>query len=118
MRNQELFIRNYEAGTYLELDLGDDADVQIHKAVIHFIRRLQDDGTSRPLTKQLVQQLPAYFHIGSEAHPATTEAVDDSFGISGKPEDAAQLFGASHHKMKPDPAPHPATKSAITTTPG
>ncbi len=105
---------NYEAGMYLELDLSDDADAQIHKAVTHYIKRLQDDGTTRLLDKDLIQQLPAYFYIGSEAHPATTEVVDDSFGISGKPKDAAQLFGASHHKMKPDPLRHAAIKSAKT----
>ena len=109
-------LSNYEAGVCLELDLSDDADAQRHKAVTHYIKRLQDDGTTRLLDKDLIQQLPDYFHIGSEAHPATTRAAGDSSGTSEKRKDAAHLFGASHHKMKPDPFKHPATKS--TKTPG
>jgi HKD family nuclease len=107
-------LSNYEAGVYLELDLGDDADAQIHKAITHYIKRLQDDGTTRLLDKDLIQQLPDYFHIGSEAHPASTRAVGDSSGISEKRKDAAKLFGASHHKMKPDVLKQPVTKSAKT----
>jgi HKD family nuclease len=57
--------RNYEAGAYLELDLDDAADVQVHKSVTHYIERLQDDEISHPLTPQLIQQLPTYFHSKS-----------------------------------------------------
>jgi HKD family nuclease len=107
-------VSNYEAGIYLELDLGDDSDAQKHKALTDYIKRLHDDGTTRLLDKDLIQQLPDYFHIGSEAHPKTNKAVGDSSGISEKRKDAAKLFGASHHKMKPNPLKHPATKSAKT----
>lgn len=104
-------VSNYEAGMCLELDLSNDADLQVHKSVAHYIRRLRDDATTRILDKGLIQQLPDYFHIGSEAHPATTGAVNDSAGISGQQMGAAKLFGASRHKMKPDPLRQPATKS-------
>jgi hypothetical protein len=103
--------RNYEAGTYLELDLNDAADVTIHNSVTHYIERLQSDSISRPLTSQLIQQLPTHFHIRSETHPATTKSDDDSFGASGKPERAAQLFGASLEQMKSDPPSFPVTDS-------
>ena len=105
---------NYEAGTYFELNLDEDADLQIHETVTQYIQRLQDDETSRPLTEELIQQLldDASFNISSEAQHGTSGAADDSLGFSGSSEGAALLFGMSHHKKKPDPAPNPATKKS------
>jgi hypothetical protein len=85
---------------------------------VHLMNRIGDSAphntssSGHPIAPR--QQLPTYFHIGSETHPTTTKADDDSFGTSGKPKGAAQLFGTSHEKMKPDPPSLPATKSVIT----
>ena len=99
------FFGNYEAGVCLELDLNDDADVKIHKAVTHYIERLRDDRTTLPLTKKLIQQLQQSlrFRIDPEDFRKSTEAGGDSSGTSEE-EDAPQLFGPSRHKMKRAPA--------------
>ncbi|MGH3283294.1 MAG: phospholipase D-like domain-containing protein, partial [Streptosporangiaceae bacterium] len=39
---------NYEAGMRLELDLTQRPDAQVHETVTSYVRRLLEDGTSRP----------------------------------------------------------------------
>jgi HKD family nuclease len=89
---------NYEAGVRLELDLTQDADAQVHETVTSYVQRLWQDGTSKPLTKDLVQQLlgNARYEIGTEAsHPGSTSV----------PGGIPLLFGTSQHAKNQDPAP-------------
>lgn len=98
---------NYEAGVCIELDLAREADLQLHNVINQYVRRLEADATSRPLTTELIDQLLAdgSFHIGHEAGAKKTIADDDSLGISRRLGKASSLFGQSQHKKKRDPAP-------------
>ena len=94
---------NYEVGVCLDLDLTQAADAEVHEGVTQFIGRLQSDGTSRALTKDLVQQLldDARYHIGSEKSSAST--ADALCSPGGTP----SLFGVSHYAKNRDPGSSP-----------
>lgn len=69
---------NYEAGVCLELDLNQHSDAQVHEAVTSYVQRLRQDGTSRPLTKDLIQNLldnPRY-HICSRDGSGSVSSVE------------------------------------------
>jgi HKD family nuclease len=98
---------NYEAGVCLDLDLIQAADVQAHEAVMQFIQRLQNDGTSRTLTGDLIQQLldNARYSIGcGKSSPSTADAL-------GNPGATPSLFGVSHHAKNKDPGSGPVDMS-------
>ncbi len=97
---------NYEAGVSLELDLSQHSDAEAYETVTSYVKRLREDGTSKPLTKDLVQQLLAdsKYDICSEAsHPGNTSV----------PGGTPPLFGTSQHAKNQDPAPI----SAVTSGP-
>jgi HKD family nuclease len=97
-------ITNYEAGVCLELDLAQDADLQVHETVSQYAQRLREDATSRPLTEDLIQELLAEprFDISTEIKPAALT------GNPGFPDGPPALFGLSQHPKNQDPAPGPA----------
>jgi hypothetical protein len=85
----------------LELDLAQDADLQVHETVAQYAQQLREDATSRPLPEDLIQQLLAdpRFNIGLEKRPPA------STGNPGSPDGLPALFGLSQHPKKHDPAP-------------
>jgi HKD family nuclease len=98
---------NYEASVSLELDLTDQSDAQVHKAVTSYVERLRQDGTSMPLTGELIQKLvddprydirPEASHLGSAS-------------ITGDPDGTPFPFGLSQHAKNQDPASVPAGTS-------
>jgi HKD family nuclease len=98
---------NYEVGVCLELDLTDQSDAQVHKAVTSYVQRLRQDGTSMPLTEDLVQNLvdnPRYDIHPEASHPGSTS-------VPGGPDGTPLLFGLSQHAKNQDPAPVPAGAS-------
>ena len=100
---------NYEAGVCLELDLSQRSDVQVHEAVTSYVQRLWQDGTSKPLTKDLVQKLlddPRY-DIRPEASQSGSTSVPG--GLDGIP----PLFGTSQHAKNQDPGPVSAGVSGL-----
>jgi HKD family nuclease len=92
---------NYEAGVCLDLDLTQETDVQVREEIIRYTQRLLEDGTSRPLTEDLVQELwdDTRYDIATEASPQH-KAV-----IPGQPDGPPLLFGASQFARHEDPAP-------------
>ena len=98
---------NYEAGVCLDLDLTQHSDAQVHEAVTSYVQRLLQDGTSKPLTKDLVQKLlddPRYDIRPEASHPGSTS-------VPGGPDGIPLLFGTSQHAKNQDPAPVPAGAS-------
>ena len=98
---------NYEAGVCLELDLTQHSDAQMHEAVTSYVQRLWQDGTSKPLTEDLVQNLidDSRYDIRPEAsHPGSTSVPDGSDVVP-------LLFGTSQHAKNQDPSPVPAGAS-------
>lgn len=98
---------NYEAGVCLELDLTQHSDAQVHEAVTSYVQRLCQDGTSKPLRKDLVQKLlddPRYDISPEASHKGSTS-------IPGGPDGTPLLFGPSQHAKNQDPASVPAGAS-------
>jgi HKD family nuclease len=98
---------NYEVGVCPELDLTQDSDAQVREAVTSYVQRLWQDGTSKPLTEDLIQKLiddPRYDIPPEASHPGGASAP-------GSPDGAPLLFGISQHAKNQDPAP----VSAATT---
>jgi len=91
---------NYEAGVCLDLDLTQEADAQLRGTVSRYTQRLLEDGTSQPLTEDLVQELlNAGYDIDTEAS-RRHKAI-----IPGQPDGSPLLFGASQFAKHKDPAP-------------
>jgi HKD family nuclease len=95
---------NYEAGACLDLDLAIDSDAQLHQMLSHYIERLRDDETSRPLTEELIQELIASARFDIRDEDEARSNYGDSHGLSGHDE-GPPLFGSSRHRKKRDPLP-------------